>query len=234
MDGSHLISSTIRLIQYFQQCDPQQAIDRINDVQKNLDWKKDQARFIELLLYQAQSYYQINPTSPQVIESLYQALKTASEAPFYRIFLNQGNQVQQLIESSYKPILVLASKSEKKQLQLFMDQLLTFFQAETKGPQPPTVQPKEKGLQASKETLTAKEQTTTPAWFKALSKRETEVLNLVAQGLTNKEIATKLFISLPTVKRHLSTVYNKLDAKSRTQALAKAQKWSLLTQKSDP
>ena len=55
----------------------------------------------------------------------------------------------------------------------------------------------------------------------ALTDREREVLNLLAQGLTNKEIAEKLFITTNTVKRHLKAVFEKLDVHTRSAATAK-------------
>jgi RNA polymerase sigma factor (sigma-70 family) len=55
----------------------------------------------------------------------------------------------------------------------------------------------------------------------ALTDREREVLDLLAQGLTNKEIAEKLFITTNTVKRHLKAVFEKLDVHTRTAATAK-------------
>jgi DNA-binding NarL/FixJ family response regulator len=56
----------------------------------------------------------------------------------------------------------------------------------------------------------------------ALTDREHEVLALVAQGMTNKEIAEALFISTNTVKRHLKAVFRKLDVHTRSAAAAKA------------
>lgn len=53
----------------------------------------------------------------------------------------------------------------------------------------------------------------------ALSPRELEVLRLVAVGLSNREIADQLFISVPTVKRHISTIFAKLGAANRVQAV---------------
>jgi len=55
-----------------------------------------------------------------------------------------------------------------------------------------------------------------------LTDREREVLNLLAQGLPNKEIAEKLFITTNTVKRHLKAVFEKLDVHTRSAAAAKA------------
>lgn len=61
-----------------------------------------------------------------------------------------------------------------------------------------------------------------------LTERELEVLALASEGLSNKEIADRLFISVPTVKTHLSNCYLKLNVKRRTQALLKAKELELL------
>lgn len=62
----------------------------------------------------------------------------------------------------------------------------------------------------------------------ALSARETEVLKLVASGLTNAEIGKSLFISEATVKTHLLRVFNKLDVADRTAAVTTAMRHGLL------
>ncbi|MBL0183971.1 MAG: DNA-binding response regulator [Chitinophagaceae bacterium] len=61
-----------------------------------------------------------------------------------------------------------------------------------------------------------------------LSKRELEVLNLMAEGCSNQEIASRLFVSLSTVKTHSSNLFFKLDVKRRTQAIEKAKKICLI------
>jgi len=55
-----------------------------------------------------------------------------------------------------------------------------------------------------------------------LSQRETQVLRLVAQGLRNRDIAERLFISEVTVKAHMRSIMRKLGARSRTHAVALA------------
>jgi ATP/maltotriose-dependent transcriptional regulator MalT len=55
-----------------------------------------------------------------------------------------------------------------------------------------------------------------------LSKRELEILQLMAGGYSNQEIAGKLFVSLSTVKTHNQNLFSKLDVKRRTQAIEKA------------
>jgi NarL family two-component system response regulator LiaR len=61
-----------------------------------------------------------------------------------------------------------------------------------------------------------------------ISKREYEVLELMAQGLSNQEIADKLFVSLNTVKTHSTNLFVKLDAKRRTQAVQRAKELMLI------
>lgn len=63
---------------------------------------------------------------------------------------------------------------------------------------------------------------------RGISKRELEVLELMAQGLANQEIADKLFVSLNTVKTHSSNLFGKLEVNRRTQAIQKAKKLSLI------
>jgi len=61
-----------------------------------------------------------------------------------------------------------------------------------------------------------------------LSKRELEILGLLARGHSNQEIATALFVSLSTVKTHLQNIFGKLDVQRRTQAVEKAKRLSLI------
>jgi DNA-binding NarL/FixJ family response regulator len=52
-----------------------------------------------------------------------------------------------------------------------------------------------------------------------LSERELEVLKLAAKGLSNRDIAEQLFLSIRTVQAHLGNIFNKLDVGSRTEAI---------------
>ncbi len=61
-----------------------------------------------------------------------------------------------------------------------------------------------------------------------LSERELEVLQLLAEGLSNREIAQRLFLSTHTVRSHTYNLYGKLDVHSRTQAVARARELALL------
>lgn len=87
---------------------------------------------------------------------------------------------------------------------LFVDKLLQVSQVERK----PTTQP--------------------DALIEPLSERELEILRLVARGLSNREIAEALYVTLGTVKKHLNNIFSKLYVKSRTQAVLRGREQNLL------
>lgn len=62
-----------------------------------------------------------------------------------------------------------------------------------------------------------------------LSERESEILRLVALGMSNREIAEKLFLSQRTIKAHLTNIFNKLNVASRSEAIVKGLQWGLVT-----
>lgn len=61
-----------------------------------------------------------------------------------------------------------------------------------------------------------------------LNPREYEILELIAKGYSNQQIADQLFLALPTIKTHTSNLYSKLGVQSRTQAIRKAQSLNLI------
>lgn len=67
-----------------------------------------------------------------------------------------------------------------------------------------------------------------PLLVENLSRREKEILKLIAEGLNNQEIADSLFISVGTVKWHINNIFGKLDVKNRIQAVEEAKNLSLI------
>ena len=67
-----------------------------------------------------------------------------------------------------------------------------------------------------------------PILIDPLTERELEVLGLIAEGHSNQEIAEKMFVTVGTVKAHVSHIYRKFDVRSRTQAIVKADQLNLL------
>jgi DNA-binding NarL/FixJ family response regulator len=67
-----------------------------------------------------------------------------------------------------------------------------------------------------------------PAADPLITKREEEVLQLIADGLSTQEVAESLYISLKTVKNHLASIYQKLDSRDRTQAVVRAVRMGII------
>ena len=61
-----------------------------------------------------------------------------------------------------------------------------------------------------------------------ISRRELEVLELMAEGLSNQEISARLFVSLNTIKTHSSNLFDKMDVKRRTQAIEMAKRLCII------
>ena len=64
---------------------------------------------------------------------------------------------------------------------------------------------------------------------RVVTKREVEVLQLIADGCSTPEVAERLFISQKTVKNHLASIYQKLDARDRTQAVLQAVRMGIVS-----
>jgi LuxR family maltose regulon positive regulatory protein len=170
---------------------------------------------LKALAHQAQ--YQPN----QALAALVQALILAEPEGYSRTFVDEGPQMAQLLVSlSQRPSAVNRPYLETL-LAAFPDFGLTMLAPEAERSRiddlrvgaPPIVNPKSKIQNL----------------IEPLSKRELEILSLMAQGLTNIEIAQQIFISDQTVKVHTRNIYGKLDVNSRRQAVAKARALGLLT-----
>ncbi len=80
-----------------------------------------------------------------------------------------------------------------------------------------------------KRALTKSAMAPEPKVHELLSDRESELLKLLATGMSNKEIADRLCLSVRTVKAHMSNIFNKLNVASRSEALVQALRSGLLT-----
>jgi LuxR family maltose regulon positive regulatory protein len=132
-------------------------------------------------------------------QSLEQALALAAPEGYRRAFIDEGD----VIAGMLLPVRSLAPA--------FVDSL---FEAFARGKKPATA------LQA--------DGTLPSLLYEPLTDRQLQVLRLVARGLSNREIAETLVVTLGTVKKHLNNVFQKLNVQSRTQAVARARDLSLL------
>jgi LuxR family maltose regulon positive regulatory protein len=158
---------------------------------------------LELLMLQALAA-QSGGSTAQAMSALEQALALAEPGGFIRIFADEGPPLAQLLYEALARGIALD----------YVRRLLAAFPvAEPKQPEPTTPQVRETD------------------WIEPLSERELQVLHLIADGLTNPEIASRLFISLNTVKAHCRNIYGKLNVHNRTQAIARSQALGLLPRK---
>jgi LuxR family maltose regulon positive regulatory protein len=137
------------------------------------------------------------------VQLLRDALALAEPAGYVRSFVDEGESMQRLLEKQ--------AHGEGHQPIGYAAKLLAAFA------QPATIPPS-----------TARQPQS--SLIEPLSERELEVLQHIAAGLTNREIADRLYLSLFTVKAHARSIYDKLDAHSRTQAVARARELGVLPQ----
>ncbi|MFC2023167.1 LuxR C-terminal-related transcriptional regulator [Chloroflexota bacterium] len=174
------------------------------------------SRAIELLLLQAQAS-QARGEAARGMARLERALTLAEPGGFIRIFVEEGPPMAQLLRQA----------AARGIMPDYTARLVASFEDATKdegrqttmaalGPSP-VVSGRPTGVRRP-----------SPALVEPLSERELEVLQLIAEGLTNREIASRLFLSLNTVKAHTRNIYGKLGVRSRTQAVARARALGVL------
>ncbi len=132
------------------------------------------------------------------VHALQRALTLAEPEGYVRTFIDEGDDVHKLL-------LDLKTSIADAKLQHYVEQLLAAF-GQPDRPPAPDVQP----------------------LVEPLSDREIEILRLIAEGLSNQDIAERLFLALPTIKWYTTQIYGKLGVANRTQAVAKARALDLL------
>ena len=174
---------------------------------------KRQHVVIELVILRALAQ-QSMAKDADAARSLEKALVLAHTENFVRTFIDEGEPMSKLLLEVLKQKGKLW-ESENPELLRYVVKLKDLLGSATSVPT------------ARLETT---ETESLPWWYveDPLSDRELEVLQHVARGLSNQEIADKLFLSAGTVKRHMSNIYQKLDVHSRTQALERARTLKVL------
>jgi LuxR family maltose regulon positive regulatory protein len=160
---------------------------------------------IEFLILQALALRGRNEAT-EALDVLHRALFLAEPEGYVRVFVDEGAPMMALLREAAPRGLVTG----------YVNELLAAFPVSEIGdvdgvPSPPHIQaPIDQPL------------------IDSLSERELEVLHLIAAGLSNREIAEKLFIAVSTVKTHINNIYGKLDVSKRTRAVARARELGLL------
>jgi LuxR family maltose regulon positive regulatory protein len=153
---------------------------------------------IEILALQALGH-QMEGNAPAALAALERALELAEPEGYVRIFVDEEEPMRRLLQAA----------TERGIGGGYARRLRQAFGA----PSQPAPAPVPVSAASLPEPLTP---------------REIEILRLIAAGLRNQEIADRLFISLPTVKRHVANAYGKLGATHRTEAIARANGLHLL------
>lgn len=169
---------------------------------------------IEILILQALAQQALS-NEAEAIKTLEQALRMAEPESYVRSFIDEGEALSKLLAQTLKQ----NGKRWETETPALLHYVIKLNEAF--GP----IAPVQKLRTSQTETDSL------PWWYvkDPLSERELEVLRHVAQGLSNQEIADKLFLSAGTVKRHMSNIYQKLDVHSRTQATDRARNLKLLS-----
>jgi LuxR family maltose regulon positive regulatory protein len=176
---------------------------------------------IEILVLQALALQAIafhaQGDLPAALLPLKRALALAEAGGYVRMFLDEGASMLQLLrEASACVIMPLQG------LPTYIDKLLAAFESENrKSADKPDLLPAETLIEA--EARPANSMLVEP-----LSQRELEILKLIAQGLSNREIGERLFLALDTVKGHNRNIFDKLQVLRRTEAVARARELGLL------
>jgi LuxR family maltose regulon positive regulatory protein len=154
---------------------------------------------------------------------LMDSLRLARPEGFLRVFLDEGEPMHRLLADLKGQLGRRPRRGEtgdERQLLGYVDYLLAGFRKPAGGATTTSAPP----MAAGRQTRAGKPS----PLVEPLSARELEVLRLVDQGLSNREMADRLVVSLSTVKKHVENIHAKLGVHSRTQALARARELELL------
>src|SRR5207253_2166732 len=142
---------------------------------------------------------------------------------YLRVYLDEGEPMREAL------LALLTPHSQQRELApsitTYIAQLLAAFEQEAQGARTSPV-----AAPTPRPALSHASQASAVSFAPAasLTRREQEVLRLLATGASNQDIAQTLVISLDTVKKHVSNLLGKLGATSRTQAILQARALSLL------
>ena len=176
--------------------DARAALAVLEPLRQQAEARQWQEERLELLILEAVAF-QAGGAQSEAFQALQVALALAEPGGFVRSFVDEGPAMAQL----------LAAAAARGIMPAYTAKLLAAFAAEErKGqsePQPPDA--------AAEQRL-----------VEPLSLREVEILQLVAEGLSNREIGERLYLALDTVKGHNRRIFEKLQVQRRTEAIAKA------------
>jgi LuxR family maltose regulon positive regulatory protein len=173
--------------------------EALAELEQALDELQGKAALNTVRIYALQALaYQAKGKSEQSLTALQQALALGEPENRVASFVREGTEMEQLLR-------VAQAKGLAPQ---FVVRLLAAFEARRKPTSSPPIPAQ--------------------ALVEPLSRREMEVLNLLAEGCVDKQIAETMVISRETVHKHLKNIYEKLDVHSRTEAIARGRELCII------
>ena len=181
------------------QGNPSGALRLLEPLRRQAEAKGWQDERLKLSVLQAIAH-QAHDQTDSAVELLGEALRLAERGGFIRIFLDEGIAMAHL----------LSNAAFRRTMPVYVNMLLAAFIAEEQNSKA------EFGLPFAQILI------------EPLSQRELEVLQLIALGLSNREISQRLFLAPDTVKGHNRRIFDKLQVQRRTEAVARAHELGLL------
>ena len=157
---------------------------------------------IDILALQALAHH-TQGNLAAALEPLHQALTLAEPEGYVRVFISEGTPMAHL----------LSEAAAHGMMPDYVGRLLAAFRVEE---------------QQGEVTSNSSPGPNSQLLIEPLSERELEILRLIAQGLSNREIGKRLFRALTTIKGHNRNIFGKLGVKNRTEAVARARELGLL------
>jgi LuxR family maltose regulon positive regulatory protein len=188
------------------------AIRLLSHLEESTQLSGRTGRLIEIVILKALAIQRMDDTR-QAVNVLAKSLALAEPEGYVRIFLDEGPPMQMLLSQ-------WLAHANASPLRNYAIHLLSQFDAEP----PPAPAAQEEISPVDDPSASAGQ-----ALIEPLSPREVEVLQVMALGKTNKEIARQLVIAPGTVKAHTASIYRKLDVANRTEAVARARELGILS-----
>ncbi len=201
------------------------SLELFNSIEAMAARGENQRLLIETLIARAELAWQRNDKD-QAEEVLLKALKIGYPNGYFRVFVDESRELARL----YQHCLSRKGKGILAENQDLADYAQNIYRNSPDAKildQELTVE-KDNAGKSNIET-TADDNPQYQGLIEELSKRELEILELFQQGLSNKQIADKIFLSPGTVKWHASNIYGKLGVRGKLQAVALARKLKLIS-----
>ncbi|MFL5658751.1 MAG: LuxR C-terminal-related transcriptional regulator [Ktedonobacteraceae bacterium] len=186
---------------------PTEALSLLEPLQVIAEQQERLSHVIEMKVLQALAY-QMRQQEPEALGALAQAVRLAEPEGYIRCFVDEGAPMGALLSR-------LRGQEGKHEPAPYVDTLLAAFLQDGRGPEH---QPGQSQQHLAVQSL-----------LEPLSGRELEVLHLMVQGNSNREIAQSLVLSIDTVKSHMSSIFSKLGVHTRVQAVVRARALGLLS-----